>query len=540
MNISKYYYINKLKHNLKSGLDYIKYHFEMILLLFQAVSSSFYRMQFQQKLNHYDTHTNEYFNQTFLTDLLPNITRNSILIVLGEFSGISKDMANSTALLELKQRTNSRIIILEHRFFGNSLPTDGFKKRNRNYLMVHQALADISYFLDYVRTKFCTNSNCNIGLIGSGYAGSLAAWSRVRYPHLTIGVWASSAPLYMVSEFPYYDEFHAEILGNKCLTSTKKVLDQIENIIEKGDKKSIDDIKKLFGFQSDQDNISILYSIAEVLSLPLRQPNPSNLINQFCSQITKDETIDKLSEFFKSFLKEFNKTVDSFNLFSLTNNPDLRSHLWLQCNQIGWFHTSSGKLRSKFINHTFFDRVCQNAFDIDVSNSTISNAVFGGIDPYLSNAIFTNGDKDPYSILSVQKEVESMGRLAFKIKDSGPSADFCSNETDSNNKKTYLNANSDALNAQSQCVGKMSEWINQVCEKNCKQGTCILSNCVCDDMWDGEFCNSRTHTYTVYTIISAVCIVAPTLILLFFGMFVLFCGTKEDAEIDNSRKTYFT
>ncbi|KAK8884469.1 hypothetical protein M9Y10_043580 [Tritrichomonas musculus] len=519
-------------------------------LLLQLALSSFYKQRFQQRLNHLNTHTDEFFDQIYLTDFDPNISINpkSILILLGGFSRISEEMANSKPLLDLKQATNSHIIILEHRFFGESIPADGLTPQNRNYLMIYQALADIDYFLEYVQYKFCSKSSCNIGLIGSGYAGSLAAWSRVRYPHLTTGAWSSSAPLLITPEFPFFDKFHAKELDkikSGCLNSTKNVYDQIENIIDNGDNETINNLKNIFDFKPEQDNVSLLYAISEVLSLPLREPNHLSMLNQHCNLITQNETIDSISETYHSILNEFNKSADLFDPFLYSNHSDLYNLLWFQCNQVGWFHTSSGKLRSKKINISYFNRVCQKSFGIDVINSTIANIDFGGTDPYLSNAVFTNGEKDPYKYLSVRKGFEHMGRLAYVLPAVGPSADlYYKDEHDQLEPekvhKTSNSLNSEIKSIQDTCVQKMAKWILRDCENKCKMGTCVLSNCICSEMWDGEFCDRRTHTSVAYTIISAVCIVAPTLLLLFFGTFVLFCGTKEDTEIDNSRKSYFT
>lgn len=82
----------------------------------------------------------------------------------------------------------------EHRYFGESLP---FGDRSLDapefsgYLSADQALADFAKLLS---TKVNTEQRPVI-TFGGSYGGLLSTWFRMKYPHLTTGAIASSAPV---------------------------------------------------------------------------------------------------------------------------------------------------------------------------------------------------------------------------------------------------------------------------------------------------------------------------------------------------------
>ena len=53
-------------------------------------------------------------------------------------------------------------------------------------------------------------------LVGGGYAGSLATWSKMQYPALFAAAWASSAPLEAVRDFSEWDAYLAQVVGGTC------------------------------------------------------------------------------------------------------------------------------------------------------------------------------------------------------------------------------------------------------------------------------------------------------------------------------------
>lgn len=88
------------------------------------------------------------------------------------------------------------IFVVEHRFYGSSLPfgNDSFKLENMKLLTSEQALSDLAYFINTVNENKMYGVNGNPWItVGGSYPGAMSAWFRYKYPHLTIGALASSA-----------------------------------------------------------------------------------------------------------------------------------------------------------------------------------------------------------------------------------------------------------------------------------------------------------------------------------------------------------
>ena len=80
-------------------------------------------------------------------------------------------------------------MVVEHRFYGESQPCDTWELDSLRYLNSEQALADLAYFIGEMNPDHANE----VLVVGGSYPGALSAWFRERYPHLTIGSWASSA-----------------------------------------------------------------------------------------------------------------------------------------------------------------------------------------------------------------------------------------------------------------------------------------------------------------------------------------------------------
>ena len=69
-----------------------------------------------------------------------------------------------------------------------------------HFLTSDQALADIASFIPHFN-RLHGLKNARWVAFGGGYGGSLAAWLRVKYPRLTVGAVASSAPIWPKIDF---------------------------------------------------------------------------------------------------------------------------------------------------------------------------------------------------------------------------------------------------------------------------------------------------------------------------------------------------
>ncbi|KAG0442173.1 hypothetical protein HPB47_015766, partial [Ixodes persulcatus] len=90
------------------------------------------------------------------------------------------------------------LIFAEHRYYGKSMPygKESFKGPSRHgYLTVEQALADYADLLMHFKARVPGAGDSKVVSFGGSYGGMLAAWFRLKYPHVTTAALASSAPI---------------------------------------------------------------------------------------------------------------------------------------------------------------------------------------------------------------------------------------------------------------------------------------------------------------------------------------------------------
>merc|ERR1712032_1510079 len=66
----------------------------------------------------------------------------------------------------------ARLLVLEHRFYGDSQPFDDWSLENLAYLSSQQALSDLAYFLGAMKKEY----DSEVLVIGGSYPGAMSAW----------------------------------------------------------------------------------------------------------------------------------------------------------------------------------------------------------------------------------------------------------------------------------------------------------------------------------------------------------------------------
>lgn len=72
---------------------------------------------------------------------------------------------------------------------------------NLRYLSIDQSLADLAYFIEYQKETLSGASASKVVIVGGSYAGTMATWARIKYPHLIDAAWSSSGPLEATPDF---------------------------------------------------------------------------------------------------------------------------------------------------------------------------------------------------------------------------------------------------------------------------------------------------------------------------------------------------
>jgi hypothetical protein len=77
--------------------------------------------------------------------------------------------------------------VIEHRYWGESVPFDTLTAETLQYLNLPNAISDMTYFAKNVDCQFCEGGTCNSDenpwvLVGGSYSGALAAWTSQLDP----------------------------------------------------------------------------------------------------------------------------------------------------------------------------------------------------------------------------------------------------------------------------------------------------------------------------------------------------------------------
>jgi len=124
-----------------------------------------------------------------------------LLVYLGNEGVIESFYNNTGAMFEIAEEMGALVVFIEHRYYGNgtSLPWGGnsFTEEHLAFLTVEQAMGDFAEVLSQMRTDLeCTGAKaCPTILFGGSYGAMLVVWFRQKYPHLSVGGVAASAPV---------------------------------------------------------------------------------------------------------------------------------------------------------------------------------------------------------------------------------------------------------------------------------------------------------------------------------------------------------
>ncbi|KAJ1441621.1 Zinc finger, CCHC-type [Sesbania bispinosa] len=123
-----------------------------------------------------------------------------IFVYTGNEGNIEWFTQNTGFMFEKAPYFKALLVFIEHRFYGKSIPFGGNKtvayanSSTLGYLSSTQALADYATLIIDLK-KNLSAIDSPVVVFGGSYGGMLAAWFRMKYPHITIGALASSAPI---------------------------------------------------------------------------------------------------------------------------------------------------------------------------------------------------------------------------------------------------------------------------------------------------------------------------------------------------------
>lgn len=396
---------------------------------------------FTQILDHFNYNPKSY--QTFQQRYLINDTywggadKNApIFVYTGNEGEIEWFAQNTGFMFETAPHFKALLVFIEHRFYGKSVPFGGEKDvaysntSTLGYLSSTQALADYATLITNLKQNLSATDS-PVVVFGGSYGGMLAAWFRLKYPHITIGALSSSSPILnfanLTSPYSFNNivtrDFRSE--SENCYKVIKSSWQQIDDTAKQHG--GLDILRKSFRICKnyiDANSLENWLYTAYVYTAMTDYPSPSNFLNplpaypvkQMCKAIdnptTGNDTFAKLYGAANVYYN-YSGSATCFNLNDNSDPHDLGGWGWQACTEM-IMATGGNNKESIFPASVWHyeDRVtyCNYRFNVEPRPNWITTE-FGGLDIYRvlkrfgSNIIFFNGLRDPWSGGGVLKNI---------------------------------------------------------------------------------------------------------------------------------------
>ncbi|KAM3967357.1 putative serine protease K12H4.7 [Aphomia sociella] len=373
-------------------------------------------------VDHFDPQNTDTFQMRFMynEDLFGGHGYPVFILVGGEWT-IAEGWLRAGNMYQMAVENRGYQIYTEHRYYGQTLPYSNFTAENLRFLNVDQALADLAYFITDLK-KQPRFADSKIILYGGSYAGNMVLWFKQRYPHLALGVVASSAPILGKLDYQgYLEVVHDAFLsegGEECISILRQGIEDTAAALrtEEGRRTIETTYRFCNGSEFDFDNpFDLGYfagAITWTFSGRVQSALPGalrNLCNSFTNNAYGTTPMEQIAGFLvgQSCLRvNFDILL---NLYSSSN--DNRAWYFQTCTEYAYFQTApdSGTVFDPLVwlNVAFYAEVCKRSFDIRYDEAFIAdginrvNLIFGGLEPNVNNTINIHGSIDPWHVLGV-------------------------------------------------------------------------------------------------------------------------------------------
>lgn len=298
-------------------------------------------------------------------------------------------------IYEFANETRGHLFAMEHRYYGTSRPTEDTSVDNLRWLTIHQALADIAQFINFIRANYYGTSNSRVILWGRGYGGSLAVWMRQKYPNLVDGAFASSAPINAVLEHPQFmsNAFYTinSIGGPECGSIVDGAFRFMEESIRLRNTTYMQERLRLcrpVDLDIEEDITRLYYGISSEIGFQFVSHARYADIDDKCTLMRgldnpEIPAVNDLDAFARWFVDDFNRNLECLDYSNdallaryqqvewdtISTIAGRRQNFWLQCTQLGQFAVANEGTNHPFgwrFEINFFRIWCAQVFGLDL------------------------------------------------------------------------------------------------------------------------------------------------------------------------------
>lgn len=217
------------------------------------------------------------------------------------------------AWLKYAKEFGALCIYIEQRFYGKSHATTTTAIRQLPIFSSEIALTDLGLFIAGMQKKYNLTEKNRWIVFGGGYAGSLAAWMRVKFSHLVHGAVSSSSPILSKMDFR---EYYAVVADNilDCRVSVQEAFSEFERQLQSSSgKTSLVEQFRLCDPLDDSNNLdtsNLFENLASIFARVVqysRTPYAKHSVKEVCGIMTDEEhgsPLDRLARLNRIFLEE--------------------------------------------------------------------------------------------------------------------------------------------------------------------------------------------------------------------------------------------
>lgn len=354
--------------------------------------------------------------------------------ILGEWAASVSDLES-----QMKVYGSTRGALLaavEHRGYGGSL---GFNIP----ISSSQALADFADIVVHLRHQFNITQTI---VFGCSYAGNLAAWFRLKYPHIAnTGSVASSAPILAVTDFGLYEQqvgvSISDIFGPRCDDAIRTSFSQLSQLLNMTNNVTfVNSQLQAMGFVGSFDASSstplldrqtFAATMMYVFSGPV-QYGEFDSVNASCAKLVNGGNNSSMYYPLSTYINMAYPMVSYASFVSSIAQSEL-SWFWQTCTEFGYYQTTSVTTSpfaaGDLVPIGFYEQICSDIYGLwrrhnddgntkkteknaTPKNSYIDSRVrdtnirYGGNtipSTALSRCVFQNSVTDPWARLSIQR-----------------------------------------------------------------------------------------------------------------------------------------
>jgi hypothetical protein len=377
-------------------------------------------------------------------------TNPPVILEIADLRSLNRPSPFCLAAIAIAKRTHARLVSLELRFFGSSVPQTSAAA----FLQAWSILAD---HIHWIRAHAAHQTR--VIAIGGGYAGTLASWLCAKYLHVITGSWASSSPIITSATVPAFLAHFREKLDHITDGCGARLMTSLP-------------LPASLGLPADAQTAELSFVIGEALGFMERYPY--RLLHRLCANGDLARLINETFQLCHISATAILPRPD-------TVGGDERSAWRLRCFEIGGFRPFPN------LSESLFKAVCRDLSRLAElpDYDAITNMAFAHrADRYPA------GETMQFSYMRDDVERDLMIARSNPAREiyvsngsrhGSPAADLREAAADED---SGLTPQREAL------IARAADWLSNTCNRSCVHGKCYGHTCVCETGYNGEGCGT--------------------------------------------------